>query len=267
MLQAMEAVRSGKMTMNKAADAFEVPRTTLKDRLSGRVKHGTKPGPNPYLTKEEETELVDFLIVSSSIGYGKTKREVINIVKQTLEKKGRDIDVFNGEGWWIRFMARNPKLSLRTTDPLSRVRRNAVTEDNMKQYFSLLEKTLTDSNLLNKASLIYNMDETGMPLNAKPFKRVALKGTKKVQGPATGSKSQITVVACANAAGHVLAPMVIFKGEHFNHEWSVGEIPDTLYGMSQSGWIDKELFCFWLKKLFIKQIPPHRPVILLYDGH
>lgn len=95
-------------------------------------------------------------------------------------------------------MERNPKLSLRTTDPLSHVRKNDVTEDNMKQYFTLLEKTLCDNDLLNKPSRIYNMDETGMPLDAKPLKRVALKGMRKVQGPASGDKSQITVVACAN---------------------------------------------------------------------
>ena len=28
-----------------------------------------------------------------------------------------------------------------------------------------------------------------------------------------------------------------------------------------------ELFFHWLEKLFIKQIPPQRPVMLLYDGH
>ena len=267
MVKAMEAVRSEGMRINKAASVFEVPPTTLKDRLSGRVKHGVNPGPIPYLSKVEEVELTSFLIQSSGIGYGKTKREVINIVKQTLEKKGRKVNEFNGEGWWTRFMERNPILSLRTADPLSRVRKRAVTEENIKQYFLLLEKTLREKDLLNKASRIYNMDETGMPLDAKPLKRVALREARKVQGPSAGDKTQITVVACANAAGRVLPPMVIFKSERFNHEWSVGEVPDTLYGMSESGWIDQELFFYWLKKLFIKQIPPQRPVMLLYDGH
>ena len=254
------------MRINKAASVFEVPPTTLKDRLSGRVKHGVNPGPIPYLSKVEEAELTSFLIQSSGLGYGKTKREVINIVKQTLEKKGRKVNEFNGEGWWTRFMERNPILSLRTADPLSRVRKRAVTEENIKQYFFYL-KRLREKDLLNKASRIYNMDETGMPLDAKPLKRVALRGARKVQGLSTGDKTQIIVVACANAAGRVLPPMVIFKGERFNHEWSVGEVPDTLFGMSESGWIDQELFFYWLKKLFIKQIPPQRPVMLLYDGH
>ena len=56
------------------------------------------------------------------------------------------------------------------------------------------------------------------------------------------------------------------KGERFNHQWSVGEVPDT-YGMNESVWIDMELFFHWLEKLFIKQIPPQRHVMLLYDGH
>ena len=201
------------------------------------------------------------------MGYGKSKREVLSIVKRTLEKKGSNVDDFIGEGWWMKFMKRHPRLSLRTSDPLSRVRRNAVTEENMQHYFSLLRKTLEEHDLLNKASRIYNMDETGMPLDAKQLKRVALKGVKKIQGPSSGNKSQITVVACGNAAGHMIAPMVIFKGERFNHEWTIGEVPDTLYGMSDSGWIDKELFFLWLKNIFIKRIPPQRPVLLLYDGH
>ena len=267
MRNAIEAVRSGDMTANRAASGFEVPPTTLKDRLSGRVRHGTNPGPKPYLTKQEEDELAEFLIKASTMGYGKSKREVLSIVKRTLENKGSNVDDFIGEGWWMKFMKRHPRLSLRTSDPLSRVRRNAVTEENMQHYFSLLRKTLEEHDLLNKASRIYNMDETGMPLDAKQLKRVALKGVKKIQGPSSGNKSQITVVACGNAAGHTIAPMVIFKGERFNHEWTVGEVPDTLYGMSDSGWIDKELFFLWLKNIFIKRIPPQRPVLLLYDGH
>ena len=64
-----------------------------------------------------------------------------------------------------------------------------------------------------------------MPLDHKQPKRIALKGMKKVHGLSTGNKSQITIVACGSATGQALPPMVIFKGERFNHEWSVGEVP------------------------------------------
>ena len=37
--------------------------------------------------------------------------------------------------------------------------------------------------------------------------------------------------------------------------------------MSLQGWIDHELFAEWLLKLFIKNIPQSRPVLLLLAGH
>lgn len=51
MLAAMDSVLKKGLSGNKAADLHGVPRSTLKDRLSGRVIHGVKPGPKPYLMK------------------------------------------------------------------------------------------------------------------------------------------------------------------------------------------------------------------------
>ncbi len=48
------------MGVNRAALEFGVPRTTLKDRIAGRVVHGTNIGPRKYLSLEEEQELVNF---------------------------------------------------------------------------------------------------------------------------------------------------------------------------------------------------------------
>ena len=90
---------------------------------------------------------------------------------------------------------------------------------------------------------------------------------KKVHGPSSGNRMQITVLACANAVGPMLPLMLIFKGERFNYDWVKGKVPDTKYGMSPNGWIDQDQFTKWLQKLFIPSIPPARPVILLLDGH
>ena len=53
MVAAIKAVQEG-CTVSKAARDHDVPKTTLYDRVSGRVTHGNKPGPRPYLTSEEE---------------------------------------------------------------------------------------------------------------------------------------------------------------------------------------------------------------------
>ena len=113
-----------------------MPPSTLKDRLSGRVKHGSKPDPAPYLSSDEESELVEFLKTSAKIGFGKTKKEIFSIVQLSLKKKCVSVENFNGESWWNRFTQRHPNLTLRSSDPLSRVRVNAVTKDNVNRYFA-----------------------------------------------------------------------------------------------------------------------------------
>ena len=128
------------------------------------------------------------------MGLGKTKREVMSIVEWTLKKKGKLPESFNGEGWWIRFTQCHPNLSLCTADSLSRVRANAVTKDNMDRYYSLLYKVLVENGLPDKAAYLFNMDESGIPLDYKQPKRIAPKGMRKVHGLSSGNKMQITIV-------------------------------------------------------------------------
>ena len=55
MLGAIDAVKNDGMGVNPASAQFGIPPYTLRDRLSGRVVHGTRLSVAPYLTKEEET--------------------------------------------------------------------------------------------------------------------------------------------------------------------------------------------------------------------
>ena len=74
MIAAMEAVKSGEMRANRAALEHGVPKTTLKDRISGRLKHGKSPGPSLFLTNEEENELASFLTKACKLGQGKLSK-------------------------------------------------------------------------------------------------------------------------------------------------------------------------------------------------
>ena len=54
MLAALDAVIKDGLSGNRAVVLHGVPPSTLKDRLSGHVVHGKKPGPAPYLTSKEK---------------------------------------------------------------------------------------------------------------------------------------------------------------------------------------------------------------------
>lgn len=118
--------------INRAALEFGVPKSTLKDRVAGRVQHGCKSGKTPYQSSSEEQELVDYLVSCSKIGYPKRRDDVIGIVHRTLENKtGFPVEDFKGKGWWARFMERWPILALRKGDSLAQPRANAVNNENI----------------------------------------------------------------------------------------------------------------------------------------
>ena len=146
------------------------------------------------------------------------------------------------DGWYRRFMARQSQLCLRKGDATANVQMDCLNPEAMKQYFDLLKDVLEENDLIDSPGQIYNVDETGMPLDHRPPKIVTKKGQKKVRYHTSGNKSQITVIGCVSASGHAIPPFVIFDSKSLNKEWTKGEVNGTTYGMSNKGWVDSELF-------------------------
>ena len=154
MLAAIDDVKQG-MSCNKAADAHCVPRSTLKDRISGRVIHGRNPGPVCYLSSEEESLLADYLLKASDMGYGKTRRDVCCIVESYLKQKGSLKGERVSNGWWDKFLRRNPTLRLRIGDSTAGVRFDAINTENMDNYFKLLKDTYDQYDLADNPECIF----------------------------------------------------------------------------------------------------------------
>ena len=86
-LAALQSVKAG-LSANQSAELHGIPPSSLKDWLSGRVKHGIKLGPAPYLTSKE---VCMHLISLSKMGFGKTRRDVKQIAGAVATQKGK---------WW-----------------------------------------------------------------------------------------------------------------------------------------------------------------------
>ena len=88
MSKAISAVVQDEIAVRKAAALYNVPKSTLGDRITGRVLPGSTSGPATYLTAQEEKELATFLCRSAAIGYGRTRSEVMAIVERILASRG-----------------------------------------------------------------------------------------------------------------------------------------------------------------------------------
>ena len=101
---------------------------------------------------------------------------------------------------------RQPQLSLRKGDPTTNVRMDCLNKETMDKYFDLLKDTLVENNLMESPNRIYNVDETGIPFNHTALTIITRRGHKKVRYRTSGNKSQITVIGCVSATGHVIPP-------------------------------------------------------------
>ena len=170
------------------------------------------------------------------------------------------------DGWWTSFSRRHPELSLKNPAPMSKTRAIASNSESMNAYFDLLEETLDTYNLGDRPELLFNMDETGMPLNPKPPKVVAGK-SKYVTAMLSGDKTQITVVGCVSASGICMPPMVIWDRKTLNLALTEGEVRGTRYALSERGWMTAEIFDGWFCNHFLRFAPRDRLLLLLLDGH
>ena len=66
----------------------------------------------------------------------------------------------------------------------------------------------------------------------------------------TGVKTQITLLACANAAGYAIPSVLVYKRKNLVKALLQGEVKRIMYGLSPSGWMDGEIFANCLKRHF-----------------
>lgn len=264
-MNALVAMENG-ISLRKASEMYRIPKSTLHDHFTGKVSFGARPGPDPYLTDAEEEEFVNFLVQIAGVGYPRTRKQVLALVQRIIESKGITSRTVSN-GWWERFIQRNPRLTLRSPVPLSMARAAATDPEILSRYFDTLEVTLKTNEILDDPRCIYNCDETGLPLNPSALRVVQEVGTKNPNVVTGGDKSQVTVLACTNAAGQYIPPYIIFDRVTWNAKLAEGEIPGSLYGLSRSGWMNSELFYSWFSSHFLKYIPSTRPILLLVDGH
>ena len=80
MEKAVKEVELG-MPIRQACEIFSVPKSSLHDRVSGKVDCKARSGPTSYLSFKEE-ELASFLIQTAKIGYPHAKKQVLALVQR-----------------------------------------------------------------------------------------------------------------------------------------------------------------------------------------
>ncbi|CAC5411012.1 unnamed protein product [Mytilus coruscus] len=120
--KAVQMVENKSMSIRSASRQYNVPKTTIIDKLNWRSNLQSRSGPNPVLYDSEEEMLVHWVIDMAKIGYGQTKQQLLYMVKTILDHDGRKTpfkDNLLGKDWLYAFMKRHPEISTRTPQKLA----------------------------------------------------------------------------------------------------------------------------------------------------
>ncbi|KAB0790336.1 hypothetical protein PPYR_15330 [Photinus pyralis] len=273
LINAVNNVSNGNMSVRRASLTFNIPRKTLERRVkTGNTVKGSM-GPGCNFGKENEDRLSRYILNMQSRGFPLTRDDLRTIAFQFAEQmniKHR----FNkevgkaGYDWLCLFLSRNPQISVRKSEGVSLARTTAMNRKEVDEYFGLLEQIMTDYSLFEKPANIFNIDETGLQLNNRPGEVLAKKGSKAVSTITSTEKGEtITLVACCNAEGSFVPPAIIMKGKNKKKEWEDALPPGSVLYMSEkSAYINATLFLQWIRDHFM----PRKPlgyVLLILDGH
>lgn len=76
---AFQAIKEG-MSVHDAAKQYQVPLTTLRDRVDRQISIDVVSSkPPPLFTQEQESYIVEHIKTMSEIGYEYTRAEVLNL--------------------------------------------------------------------------------------------------------------------------------------------------------------------------------------------
>lgn len=274
---AIENIKSGNITINKASQAYHVPKTTIIDRLKGRSS-GTKKktGPSPLLGEDVENKIKNWVLNIAKCGFPIHKEDLFD----TVEKLAKDLkkkELFNngrpGQKWYTNFMKRHPEIAVREAEGVTKGRA-IVTEEYIRGWFKELDQYLVENNLLDVVSdptRVFNGDEVGFSLCPKKGKVLAPKGTRNVLNISLGNdKLTITVLMIITADGQIAPPLVVFPYVR-PPRIIVDAMPENwVLGRSETGWMRGDVFYEYIANDFAKWLENNqikKPIILFIDGH
>ncbi|XP_060566679.1 uncharacterized protein LOC132725560 [Ruditapes philippinarum] len=113
--EAYNIVMQQGLPVERVAKRYNIPITTLKDRVKGRVHIDTlRSGPQTMFTQEQEAFLCNHLITMAEIGYGYSRQETINLATDYAIHLGiRDRNKPFSLTWLYSFLDRWPNLKIK----------------------------------------------------------------------------------------------------------------------------------------------------------
>jgi hypothetical protein len=258
-------------SIRQAATIYQVPYTTLHHRLHGMPPKAISNTNKKKLTECEEETLIQWILSMDKRGF--PVRPEFATEKANLLLSNRGPKLANervGINWIRHFLKRHPEVKTRFSRRYDYKR--AICEDPkiIRPWFDQVKRTIAEHGILDED--IYNVDETGFAMGliatAKVITGAETRGRPFLIQP--GQREWVTSIETISAAGWVLPPFIIFKGENKRLGWFENAIPGQRIDTSPNGWTTNDIGIDWLQNHFIPTTASLTKGVyrlLILDGH
>ncbi|KAH7471667.1 hypothetical protein FOMA001_g13677 [Fusarium oxysporum f. sp. matthiolae] len=268
-LLALQALQDNpKLTVRRAANIYDVNRSTLGRRQHGILSKRDTPTKSRKLSDQEEQIIVQFILDLDSRGFPSRLSYVEDIANSLCAN--RDIPPV-GKRWAYNFIKRQPELKTRQFRRYDYQRAKCEDPTIIRGWFRLVENTIAKYGI--RSDDIWNFDETGFMMGViEPGTVVTSsyrQGRPKQVQP--GNREWITVIEGINAEGQSIPPFIIGAGkDHLANWYQECDLPgDWVIALSEKGWTDNKLGLEWLKHFdqATAKRTNSRYRLLILDGH
>lgn len=265
--------RENPLTIRKAARLYDVPFTTLQNRLRGTIAQIERRPSGHKLTITEEETLLQWILSRDRRGMPPRPaavQDMANILLSERSPAGTQLHV--GKNWVSTFINRHEELKTRYSRRYNYQRAKCEDQKVISEWFNRVQSTIQQYGILEDD--IYNFDETGFAMGLIATAKVVTGAETSDRPPLLqpGNKEWVTVIESVNSAGWVLPPCIIFKGKTHIQAWYEDSALPCNWRIEKSpnGWTTDEIGISWLQNHFIPHTNArtkgkHR--LLVLDGH
>jgi hypothetical protein len=259
--------RSQIQSAKRAAEIYNVPRTTLRRRRAG-ISSRRDCRPNlKKLTDLEESVIIQHIFDLDSRGFGPRRGGVEDMANRILAARdGGKV----GKNWTGNFIKRSPELKMRFDRKLDYQRAKNEDPEIINAWFALVRNTIAKYGIPDDD--IYNFDETGFMMGMAATAKVVTASERRTRPKSVqpGNREWVTAIEAINAKGWSIPPFIIFSGQYHLGAWFSDEIPgDWRINLSDNGWTTNELGFEWLQHFEAhtkdRKVSGYR--LLVIDGH
>ena len=266
---AIQAIQNNQnLSRRQAAKIYEVPETTLRDRMSGRTSKNDSRNGRQKLTKSEEDAIVEYILDLDERAFPPRIAGVEDMANLLLESRDGGCV---GPNWTTRFIARREELKTRLNRVYDFQRAACEHAELIGAWFKLVDNMKAKYGIAD--SDFYNFDETGFMMGLICASMVVTRANRqgKSKSVQPGNREWATAIECVNSEGWCLPPFLVVQGaNHLAHWYSQTNLPgDWVIKTTSNGWTDNETGVEWIRHFdqHTKSRVKGTYRMLVLDGH